>query len=263
MSVAPDLRPGFDEGDQLAAPDAISLAAPCAPSAARSDQSGRSVRPPPTRSVWPPPARSLWLPPPRSLTPPRYTPMKRSPRVAAILAADGRTLIEEGLRSLKNAGEFERAVSHVLSCVGFTSFWWGPPRAKVAMPGGGATADVLVLSPDDGLVLVVECTVENPGTEKVTRLVGRARRIEQQLETELGKSTPVVRAALAVALPMDQIAETVRKACDIDAVNLWSGDQLQCAFRDVVAGIPEPEVRGALSRYLKQDLSGARRFSLV
>jgi len=189
--------------------------------------------------------------------------MQRSPRVGAIIAADGKDLIEEGLRASKNAGEFERAVSHVLSCLGLTAFWWGPPKVKLSMPNGGATADILALSPDDGMAVLVECTVENPGTEKITRLVGRTRKLGQLLGQEFGDAAPVVHAALAVVLPMEQIAETVRQACRTDGVDLWSGDELRSAFASLVIGVPEAEVRASLSTHLDSDHRGARRFSLV
>src|SRR5439155_937410 len=72
-------------------------------------------------------------------------------------------------------------------------------RGKSRLPMPHDRSDSLAFSCDDRLALLVESTTDEPGPDKVTRLVKRAQNLRAALHDYLGANAPEVRPLLALA----------------------------------------------------------------
>lgn len=163
-------------------------------------------------------------------------------RTALQLADPGLVRLQKDFTSAK-AGEHERGVAHLLNLLGFSTTWW--PRGLTDPSGvqsGRNAADIVAFSVDDAKVLIVECTTDWLGDDKLAKLVGRANGMKRHLELEIAEGGPSVVAAISVGRPRQDAPPATLKAIIKHDLGLLAADDLGDLLSKIRSGVPSREL---------------------
>jgi len=181
-----------------------------------------------------------------------FRPLKANVRYTALQAFEGEPeLFAEGFEQVHrerkqwDEDEFERSVSHLLALLGFSVFWWGPHK-KSPLKVPDDQADLLAVSADDQLVLVVDCTIEPSQDPKSVKLIRRARKLASVLSKKTGRHPSNVEPVLAVGVERDQVATILKQPADGDEVTVLALDEIREALARIRQGLPHDEIVAAL-----------------
>lgn len=177
-------------------------------------------------------------------------------RHAAMSALEGRPLLREGL--LQNdtkldASWFERSMAHLLGLLGFSVFWWGAQRGIAQMPA--EQADLLAVSADDSVVLLVECTLRPNDIKKVGKLFHRAKDIAARLR-EATADAPDVVPVLAIAAPRESVMRKLQTAGENEEITVFALEDITSALSGIERGAPHVEIISELPYPLRMGLRG-------
>src|SRR6185437_16881454 len=174
------------------------------------------------------------------------SPLRTWPMIVAISALDDQlSLLREGL-SGADAMRHERAVAHLLGLLGFSSLWWGPNTMQKKLPLPRDAPDIVLCSNDQQMVVVIECTTEEPPDKKLRYLVDRTRGIATALASALKGDTPSIRPLLALARPRKNVPQSLFDALDADNAGLLTLDDGAELLDMVERGVPRAELMSRL-----------------
>jgi hypothetical protein len=176
--------------------------------------------------------------------------------------------LDQGQRKREDLDEdaFERSVSHLLSLLGFSVFWWGPHKThktkgkKLPMPDD--KADLLACSADDSVVLVVDCTLQPNQDSKAVKLFRRAREIENSVRKASGSSAPRVEPVLAIGVPREEVAQVLRHPEHDSEITVLALDEMKKALEGLRLGRPHEEICRDLPEAMGCGLRATGRFRL-
>jgi hypothetical protein len=139
------------------------------------------------------------------------------------------------------AMEYERGVSLLFGLMGYSAFWWGPNRG-LEMPTTDA-ADVIVVSPDDDEVYVVECTTQQADSKKFRRFIDRTAGVREAIRKKLGRQAILVRPVFALNRPADRTPSSFVKEARVDGCALLTADDAQDLLAMIYRGEPRARIR--------------------
>jgi hypothetical protein len=169
-------------------------------------------------------------------------PLRTWPVVVAVAALDDQLgLLREGL-SGADAMRHERAVAHLLGLLGFSSFWWGPNTMQKKLPLPKDAPDVVLCSNDQQLVVVIECTTEEPPDKKLRYLVDRTRGVATALTSALKEDAPFIRPLLALARPRKNVPQSLFDSLEADGAGLMTLEDSADLLEMVERGVPRVEL---------------------
>jgi hypothetical protein len=169
-------------------------------------------------------------------------PLRTWPMLVAVAALDrDLNILKEGLRGI-DAMRYERSVAHLLGLIGFSTMWWGPNMKQKSLPLPKDAPDVILCSNDHQIVIVVECTIDEPPDKKLRLLVDRTRGVDERLGSALGADRPLVRALLALARPRGRVPDDLIDALQTNGAGLLALDDGEEILALVEKGTPRREL---------------------
>jgi hypothetical protein len=174
-------------------------------------------------------------------------PLNAWPLPLALARLDnGHRLLRQGLDGV-TAFEFERSISILLVVIGYASVWWGPDIGKkLPRPGDlqpGAAPDTMGYHQAWRDLIVVEATTGVVGSDKITKLIGRALRLRTAVTDVLGSQSPSVRAVLATSLPAGEIGPAASDSLLQNGVGLLAREAIDDLLKLILDGATQKEVR--------------------
>ncbi|MEW6505892.1 MAG: hypothetical protein AB1457_18220, partial [Chloroflexota bacterium] len=132
-------------------------------------------------------------------------------------------------RGKDRGGDFERAMSWLMSFCGFSVLYYGKLN-----PFDKSAPDILAVSKRDEMILAIECTVSAPNTEgKLVKLREKCREIQVGVSRRV-KVVPV----LATAMETSSIPDSDRNLALQDKILLLGQDNLMQLHGMASAGQP-------------------------
>jgi hypothetical protein len=169
-------------------------------------------------------------------------PLRTWPMLVAVAALDrDLDILKEGLRGI-DAMRYERSVAHLLGLIGFSTMWWGPNKQK-NLPVPKDAPDVILCSNDHQIIVILECTIDEPPDKKLRLLVDRTRGVEERLAAALPSDRPHIRALLALARPRGRVPDDLIDALQTNGVGLLALDDGEEILALVERGTPRRELR--------------------
>lgn len=194
-------------------------------------------------------------------------PLEANPRLAAFSLFERSELLGPGLRQYgarpndREEDAFERSVAHLLALLGFSVCWWGPhSKTPLSMPED--QSDLLAFSSDNTVFLLVDCTLLPNRDPKSARLIQRARQLQSGLRSRLGIGAPRIVPVLAVAVPLDEVAQLLRDHRGEMEVTVLALGQIEAALKSLTEGAPHAEIAAHLPEPLQCGFEALGRYRL-
>jgi hypothetical protein len=165
------------------------------------------------------------------------------PRVVALECIDpgGAHLLDD--LSSRDSDRHEQGVANLLDLLGYAPLRWDrdtplPAHAR----DGRLPIDLMAFHPADRTVLIVECTTDWLGDDKLAKLVTRTNEIATAMRQRLADCTPPVMPLIVVAKPRETAPKALLASADKHGVGVLAEEDVSELVQLLRAGVTAKEV---------------------